>query len=96
MPDDETDRLAQAALKKKQAAARIEQEQARARHAARKADDRRNVLLGAFLAHHVARNPKLRRDVEKNIYRYHKRQRDRDFLKAYFDTLPKETDTETV
>lgn len=93
MSDDNPDRLTQLELEKNRIEARLEQ--ARARHAERKAEDRRNALLGAFLAHHVARNPKLRRDVEKTIYRYHKRQRDRDFLKAYFDALPKETETET-
>lgn len=96
MPDDTIDRLSKAELKEKQAAARVEQVQARDRHAARKADDRINFLLGAFLAHHVARNPKLRRDVVKSIYRYHKRPRDQDFLKAYFDALAKEADTETI
>jgi hypothetical protein len=95
MPIDNSDRLTQLELEKTRIEARIEQERARARHAERKAEDRRNALLGAFLAHHVARNPKLRGDVEKNIYRYHKRKRDRDFLKAYFDALAKEADTET-
>lgn len=95
MPDADPDRLTQLELEKSRIEARLEQDRARVRHAERKAEDRRNALLGAFLAHHLARNPKLRGDVEKNIYRYHKRKRDQDFLKAYFDALAKEADTET-
>lgn len=94
MPDTSLDRLTQLELEKTQIEARLEQDRARMRHAERKAEDRRNTLLGSFLAHHVAHNPKLRQDVEKNIYLYHKRKRDRDFLEAYFDGLMIEANRE--
>lgn len=95
MPNNSPDRLMQFELEKNRIEASLEKDRARMRHAERKAEDRRNFLLGAFLAHHIALNPKLRSDVEKNIYRYHKRKRDQDFLKAYFDALAKEANTET-
>ncbi|MGG7519705.1 hypothetical protein ACQ3G6_17655 [Allorhizobium undicola] len=68
-----------------QAEAAAALKQARAEHAQRKSDDRRNVLLGAFFAEHVARNLKLRDYVEKHVFTFHTRQRDREFLRTWLD-----------
>ncbi len=66
--------------------------QARADHARRKEEDRRNVLLGAFFADHVTRNPKLRDYVEKHAFSFHKRERDRQFLRTWLDGIDKKTE----
>lgn len=68
--------------------------QARSDHARRKEEDRRNVLLGAFFAEHVARNPKLRDYVEKHVFSFHTRQRDRQFLRTWLDQIEEKTNSE--
>lgn len=68
--------------------------QARADHVRRKEEDRRNVLLGAFFAEHVARNPKLRDYVEKHVFTFHTRQRDREFLRTWLDRIDEKTPSE--
>ncbi|MBB4067389.1 hypothetical protein [Gellertiella hungarica] len=81
-------------LKADQAEAVAALKQARADHAQRKSEDRRNVLLGQFFAEHVACNPKLRDYVEKHVFSFHTRQRDRDFLRTWLDRIDKKTSRE--
>lgn len=68
--------------------------QARSDHAQRKLEDRRNVLLGAFFADQVTRNPKLRDYVEKHVFSFHTRERDREFLRTWLDQLDEKTPRE--
>lgn len=77
-----------------QAEAAATLKQARTDHAQRKLADRRNVLLGQFFAEHVARNPKLRDYVEKHVFSFHTRQRDREFLRTWLDRIDKKTPRE--
>ncbi|AXV18553.1 hypothetical protein CYG48_22205 (plasmid) [Neorhizobium sp. SOG26] len=74
-----------------QAEAAAALKQARINHAQRKLEDRRNVLLGQFFAEHVARNPKLKGYVEKHVFSFHTRQRDREFLRTWLDQLDEKT-----
>ena len=71
--------------KAKQAEVLADLRKARADHAERKITDRRNVLSGTFISEHIARNPKLSDYVEKHIFTFHKRERDRAFLHAWLD-----------
>ena len=75
-----------------QAAAVAALKQARSDHAQRKEEDRRNVLLGAFFADHVTRNPKLRDYVEKHVFSFHTRERDQQFLRTWLDGIDKKTE----
>lgn len=81
-------------LKADQAEAVAALQQARSDHAQRKQDDRRNVLLGAFFADHINRNPKLRDYVEKHLFSFHTRERDRAFLRAWLDRIDEKTSRE--
>jgi len=80
--------------KAEQAEATAALKQARADRAQQKSEDRRNVLLGAFFAEHVARNPKLRDYVEKHVFNFHTRQRDREFLRTWLDRIDEKTPRE--
>lgn len=77
--------------KAEQAEVREKLRVARTDHATRKMEDRRNVLLGAFFAEHVARNSKLRAYVEKHVFTFHTRERDRAFLRVWLDQLANKT-----
>lgn len=66
--------------------------QTRSDHAARKAEDRRNVLLGQFFADHVARNRKLRDYLKKHAFSFHTRERDRQFLRTWLDGIDTKTE----
>lgn len=78
-------------MKEKQAEVIITQKQARTNHTQRKINDRCNVLLGAFLVDHAARNPKLMAYVESHIFTFHTRKRDQDFLRAWLDQIKEKT-----
>ncbi|KQS67650.1 hypothetical protein ASG39_22670 [Rhizobium sp. Leaf371] len=79
-------------MKADQAEAVAALKQARSDHARRKEDDRRNVLLGQFFAEHVQRNRKLRDYLEKHVFSFHTRERDRQFLRTWLDGIDKKTE----
>lgn len=91
MPDRRKPSPTKPDLKVDQSEAIASLQQARIDHAQRKQDDRRNVLLGQFFAEHVTRNPKLRDYVEKHVFSFHTRERDRAFLRAWLDQIDKKT-----
>jgi len=81
-------------MKEKQDEASFAQKQARTNHSQRKINDRRNVLLGAFLADHTARNPNLMTYVESHIFTFHTRKRDQVFLLAWLDKIKEKASRE--
>lgn len=90
MSSPKPDRITELEAKKSRIEAQLVQHKARQLHQDKKRTDRLKVLLGAFLLADMERNPKLRGYVERHLLDFHTRERDRDFLAAFLDGLPKD------